>query len=488
MINVSLIENGITYRQPRMVLYLAEGKEVTLHIGKKIIKITQHTVKQNDEDRIVLSFPRLTTEDKKGNILYMEHFVIGESHHTRHGHVCGKAKYSKKEGKVTNAGKKNEHSKRQNAIHTAAKKWKEDIEKRDYKPIDEDVEEDEVVLDESSIIRQEIVEYKFKNKITRKYPEKTKLMLAEKFSTHGHHIQYSSEKEEEHIGAGVSEKLDGIRANFQIHQDHEKEYWKQDGVDNPHKNKGYVSIISRGNKRYGFLNHLRIQVAEMLDEFGDLSLSLDGELYKHGAEFKSITSAVKRSKTKHPKEKEMEYHIYDVIDPKATYYEREQILQKLREIVDRLELDNIKFVGYKRAESEEDVIAITAEYVEQGYEGSMIRNLSGLYARGRTKDIIKYKDFEDEEFEIVGMVPIERGYYRGCARFECKHPSGETFKAFPKGSLEERKKIYHQFQKNNKKYIGKMLTVRYQKVGLKEGEVPRFGVGMMEAVAVRDYE
>ena len=54
----------------------------------------------------------------------------------------------------------------------------------------------------------------------------------------------------------------------------------------------------------------------------------------------------------------------------------------------------------------------------------------------------------------------------------------KKFNARMMGTLEERKTIFT----NKQRYIGKMLTVRYQQ--LTEDGVPRFPVG----VAVRDYE
>ena len=48
----------------------------------------------------------------------------------------------------------------------------------------------------------------------------------------------------------------------------------------------------------------------------------------------------------------------------------------------------------------------------------------------------------------------------------------------PSGNYQERKKLYREA----KKYIGKMLTVRFQE--LTNGHVPRFPVG----VTIRDYE
>jgi len=118
------------------------------------------------------------------------------------------------------------------------------------------------------------------------------------------------------------------------------------------------------------------------------------------------------------------------------------------------------------------------KYVEQGYEGLIVRNKKGLYKqKDRSNDLQKYKEFVDDEFEIVD-------YKAGTGRDEnaviwiCKTKEGKTFNARPEGSLDQRRKNY----RSGKKFIGKLLTVRYQNLS-KDG-IPRFPIG----VTIRYYE
>ena len=119
------------------------------------------------------------------------------------------------------------------------------------------------------------------------------------------------------------------------------------------------------------------------------------------------------------------------------------------------------------------------KYTKEGYEGVIIRNKQGKYAENaRSNHLQKLKKFKDEEFEIVNYTTPTQGKEVGCVVWICKTKEGKTFSVRPSGNYEERKKQYN----NGKKYIGKMLTVKYQE--LTNDHVPRFPVGL----AIRDYE
>lgn len=114
---------------------------------------------------------------------------------------------------------------------------------------------------------------------------------------------------------------------------------------------------------------------------------------------------------------------------------------------------------------------------DEGYEGSIIRNVDGKYeASFRSHDLIKYKDWYDAEFLIVG-VKEGKGKFKGCAIYTCQVRSN-LFDCTSPGTLEEKKEAWN----NRESAIGKSLTVKYQEF-TKEG-IPRFPT----AVAIRDYE
>ena len=116
-------------------------------------------------------------------------------------------------------------------------------------------------------------------------------------------------------------------------------------------------------------------------------------------------------------------------------------------------------------------------FMQQGYEGTMIRDRNSVYEIGkRSNYLLKYKDFQTEEYPIVD-VKEGSGREKGAAIWICK--TGEQyFSVKPEGTLEQRR----EYLNNKEKYIGKELTVRFQ--NLTALGVPRFPVG----VSFRDYE
>ena len=105
----------------------------------------------------------------------------------------------------------------------------------------------------------------------------------------------------------------------------------------------------------------------------------------------------------------------------------------------------------------------------------MLRNKSGLYVNNRSHDLQKYKEFEEDEFRIVGFNEA-KGRDAGSVIWVCVTKEGIEFDCRPIGSIEHRKSLFE----NAATYIGKMLTVKFQE--LSEKGVPRFPSGK----AIRD--
>ena len=92
------------------------------------------------------------------------------------------------------------------------------------------------------------------------------------------------------------------------------------------------------------------------------------------------------------------------------------------------------------------------------------------YEQKRTYNLIKLKDMEEEEFEVVGFSE-GKGRDAGSVIWECITPDGDVFKVKPKGTREEKQDMF----KNGKNYIGQYLTVIYQEMTKKN--IPRFPIG-----------
>jgi DNA ligase-1 len=196
-------------------------------------------------------------------------------------------------------------------------------------------------------------------------------------------------------------------------------------------------------------------------------LIFDGELYsdKFANDFDSLCSIVKKTKPT-PEDialsaAQMEYHIYDLpSNPRNFYCRYEELLTFRLPKCCKVVLTNLVV-------NEEELMDLYNKYVEEGYEGQMLR-LNGLYENKRSKSLLKHKSFIDEEYTILG---VEEGIGNktgmvGSFIFESK--SGKRFKSSPKFNWERCTEMWEQ----RETLIGKQATVKY--FNLTPQGVPRF--------------
>lgn len=233
-------------------------------------------------------------------------------------------------------------------------------------------------------------------------------------------------------------------------------------------NKG---LFSRNKKKYPHLEHI-IEEVNMLPN----NIILDGELYSETLTFQEIVGIVKRETFKHDdfeKQMKIKYYVYDIIND-------EPYIKRYHMLIDIFNKYNFKFLSLVDTEicnNEKEMRDKHNEYVFNGYEGIMLRNKNGKYKGVRSVDLQKYKEFYDKEYEVVGYNEGQ-GLEKGCVIWNCKTDSGKLFNCRPRGTREDR----HFMFLNGEKYIGKLLTVRFQEET--DDGVPRFPVG----ISFRDYE
>jgi DNA ligase-1 len=268
-------------------------------------------------------------------------------------------------------------------------------------------------------------------------------MLAHKWSDHREKIKYP---------AALQPKYDGYRCLSK----------KEDGV---------VHLWTRKGKPLDIPVEIKEELSKVLSE-GE---SLDGELYHHGWTFQRIGSAIKKRNEDTPN---LHYYIYDSPSLKKSFQERffDRFCKVSRELTSESNFlegtTRIVICATKIVNSPEEALSGQAEAIEAGYEGAMVRNLSGLYSfKFRSTSLLKMKDFEDDEFEIIGGKEGQ-GRESGMVIFKCKTSEGLEFDVRPRGTSDERSAMW----KNLSEYIGKPLTVKFQ--GLTDDRKPRFPVGL----------
>lgn len=340
------------------------------------------------------------------------------------GRIDGKiTEYIKKIGKGKNIGKKNETTHLEQALFEANSLWQKKIDKNGY--------------------RKSIKELKDANEMMP--------MCAQYFDKRAKYIDFTD--------AYVQPKLDGVRCVLR-------------------KNGNKISMYSKNGLEFFNLNHIKKDIEMHFKSVTD-DVVLDGELYTDKFPFNKINGYVRRTKGSEnlsendwDKIKKIKFHVFDCfsLDNKEwTYTER---FNYLKNVFGKTHIKNIVLVHTKRINSEEQVYSVNSKFVEDGYEGIMIRNGKGLYknSKSRSNDLQKYKLFMDDEFKIIGFEEGV-GQDEGTVIWICS-AGDNIFRVRPKGTISERTEYF----KNGNKYIGKMLTVRFQEYS--EDGIPRFPVGL----------
>lgn len=221
--------------------------------------------------------------------------------------------------------------------------------------------------------------------------------------------------------------------------------------------------------------------------FSDNNLhGLDGELMIHG-DFNKVQSAVMSEDG----EPNFYYAVYDYWDSDQPYKVRAGIyVNKVLAIRQPERVKNTQSILVSSPESVETELQF---FIDNGYEGAMLRKLDGKYKQGRStfKEgyLLKLKRFFDDEAVVIGFEEKmtntnikevdERGYSKRSSKKEGLVPAntlgslqvdwnGVIFNIGSGFNDEQRQDIWD----NRDKYVGKLVTFKYQE--LSGYNVPRF--------------
>ena len=207
------------------------------------------------------------------------------------------------------------------------------------------------------------------------------------------------------------------------------------------------------------------------------TIKLDGELYIPNCDLQTIMSFTRRTNV-HRDYTILEYHVFDLIDLEATFEERHNELKIVYEhllkawemfqhevrvlspgmrALHEVQRDcPIKLVETHFTSNKDDITKFHKLNLEQKYEGSIIRNPEGLYELdSRSPNLLKYKEYLDAEYEIVDVVEA----HDKTGLFVCKTESGQIFDVDPAWTKDAKQLLL----KRKEYYIGRMLTVRFEK-------------------------
>lgn len=222
-------------------------------------------------------------------------------------------------------------------------------------------------------------------------------------------ILEAAAKHKKKLDAGYNEILTSEAKFFQPMLAHEcivekldfegEEIYAQPKLDGLRADNYENAITSRNGKPYLSVPHL----------YQNDGVRLDGELYNHNYhdDFNKIVSLCKKQKPSIEElaesEKIVQFWAYDLPSHEGKFSKR---YEALKEYVKNSKNKSIVLVPTIRVKSLEHLQQIHAENMENGYEGTIIR-LDKPYENKRSKNLLKYKDFVDAEFKIVGAVEGE---------------------------------------------------------------------------------
>ena len=254
--------------------------------------------------------------------------------------------------------------------------------------------------------------------------EDIKAMLAHKYN-----------EDKAHYPAFIQPKLDGVRCLFTA--------------------KG---AFSRANNQFMNVDHIEQALKPFFAK--NPTAVLDGELYNHGLkdDFEKIISLVKKKKPTDNDKAEaaelVQYHVYDVASMTiAPYSLRFNFIQDLTYTYPICKVET------KVALDFDEAVKMHKKNLKLGYEGSIYRTFEGRYKGTRSWDLMKFKDFHDDEATIVGY-EIGQGKREGTlGKFIMMDDDGNEF-GCPPGKGYNYKDLAN-ILNNITDYIGERATFTY---------------------------
>jgi DNA ligase-1 len=211
--------------------------------------------------------------------------------------------------------------------------------------------------------------------------------------------------------------------------------------------KGY--LYSRTGERVVTCPHLETLYCE-----------LDGELYNHNLknDFNELMSLARKTKptaSDIEKAKVLQFHTYDYPGlPTLVFSERHDCLSRL---VERNNFDGkLVLVPKYRVYTLEDIEKYHEQFLSEGYEGTMIRLDLGGYENKRSKQLLKYKNWQDAEFKIIDVLE-GTGNRAGCANMLVVQLDEGVCSPTMTGTEEYMRAVW----RDKAKIIGKQATVKY---------------------------
>lgn len=251
----------------------------------------------------------------------------------------------------------------------------------------------------------------------------------------------------------------------------DKKYWGSRKIDGLRcliymGNDGELHTASRGAMNYDAAMYEILSHPDLIKLFKENEgLIMDGECYKHGYSLQQLNS-VARTQVKAVDYEVLQFYWYDIVDLNLDTTAR---INKIKKLAKPLNLTfdperefndgelRIQLVPHVEVSGWDNIEKLHNDYVEEGWEGLVIRLQSSLYGPNkRTNDWIKVKMYKQDTFKVIG---IEQGlrHYDDMV-FILETEEGKQFKAKPFGDRLQKIEYTDNFEE---KYIGHLGDVKY---------------------------
>lgn len=257
----------------------------------------------------------------------------------------------------------------------------------------------------------------------------------------------------------------------------------------------HLDWYSRGLESFSPQNHIFAELYSSLEARPGLHVT--GELWIKGAHLQDLSGAARREKaddsagksSKKPAVKQ-EFHIFDCFYIDRADMPFEERLALLEEIFEELNASEsqsskkwCKLVPTYTADDRQQLDSLYRGFLDEKYEGAVIRNKDSPYEVGvdkpkRSYQTMKMKPREDSEFEIVDFTEGDKGKNKGAIKWICKANDNE-FKVTPNWTYDIQYAAFKAlntpkgkefFAKNIK---GKLATIAYAE--LSKDKTPQQG-------------
>ena len=240
-----------------------------------------------------------------------------------------------------------------------------------------------------------------------------------------------------------------------------------------------IQIVSKNGLPYPHLEKIKKELKTFpLIKQG---YKLDGEIYLHNKSLGELRSVLGRKKLNTEKvildEKNIKYCVFDVIMDNVSSGKR---LEILKNIFNNWKSDLVNLVEIKTVNSIEEVYKLRNNYLDNNFEGIIIRNRNGMYTPGKiSRNVFRSKEFKKEVFKIIDALE-GKGNNKGTVlwKLQCLKDKNKSFTAKPIGTKEERTKLFQE----KEKYIGKKINIKYFDIDIKTGCVSRHPVAITKEI------